>query len=36
MEPISEAMPELFRGKKNCRRRKKAGAQRPVPPGTDG
>lgn len=33
---LALAMPELFRGKKNRRRRKKAGAQRPLPPGTGG
>ena len=31
---LALAMPELFRSKKNHRRRKKSGAERPAPPGT--
>lgn len=33
---LALAMPELFRSKKNRRRRKKTGAQHPAPPGTGG
>ena len=33
---LALAMPELFRGKKNRRGRKKPGAQQPTPPGTGG
>ena len=33
---LALAMPELFRSKKNRRRRKKSGAERPAPPGTGG
>ena len=33
---LALAMPELFRSKKNRRRRKTSGAQRPAPPGSGG
>ncbi len=33
---LALAMPELFRSKKNRRRRKRSGAQRPAPPGSGG
>src|SRR5438445_352859 len=33
---LALAMPELFRSKKNRRRRKRSGAERPAPPGSGG
>jgi transposase-like protein len=33
---LALAMPELFRGKKNRRARKKSGVKQPTPPGTGG